>query len=315
MSDQSIGQLEIVPIREAFRHEALDFTTWLERNIEALADRVDLELTVLEREKAVGTFTVDLVCEDSSGRLVIIENQFEKTDHDHLGKLLTYLVNLDAKAAIWVTPEVRPEHERVIDWLNEMTGADTAFYLVRIEAVRIGDSPYAPLFTVLAGPDEETKEVGEKKKEWAERHHKRLEFWTGLLQKVRERGVGLFANITPSRDHWLSTGAGKGGVRLAYLIWKDSAGIELYIDTGDQERNKEIFDALHTDREAIERELGNSLDWQRLDDKRASRVVKVWWEQGSLNEPEKWDQLQDMMIDAMTHFDEAFRKRLQRIKI
>jgi len=313
-SDHLIGQLEIVPVREAFRHEALDFTTWLEHNIEALSIRIGLDLTVLEREKAVGPFNVDLLCEDDTGRLVIIENQFGKTDHDHLGKLLTYLVNLEAKAAIWVTPEVRQEHERVIDWLNEMTGSDLAFYLVRVEAVRIGTSPYAPLFTILAGPDQETKQVGEEKKEWAERHHKRFEFWTQLTARIRERGISLFANITPSRDHWLSTGAGRSGITFSYLIWKDSAGIELYIDAGEKEQNKAIFDALLADKQAIETEFGDSLSWERLDEKRASRIKKAWKGYGSLYEPESWPELQDMMIAAMSRFDDIFRKRLRRLK-
>lgn len=312
--NQQIGQLEILPIRTAFAHEALDFTTWLEDNIEALSSRVSIELNVLERERAVGPFSVDLVCEDEGNNLVIVENQLERTDHDHLGKLLTYMINLDAKTAIWVTPEVRPEHQRVIDWLNETTGADMSFYLVRVEAARIAASPIAPLFTVVARPSEEVKEIGKSKKEWATRHHQRLEFWTGLLEKVHTKGIQLHANRSPSRDHWLSTGAGKGGIVLNYLILKDGAGIDLYIDVNDQDRNKDIFDALLADKAAIETEFGEELDWRRLDDKRASRIVKVWHGQGSINEPETWPQLQDMMIDAMLRFDKAIRKRLRRIK-
>lgn len=313
MSKQ-IGRIEIVPVREAFRHEALDFTTWLEENIDVLAERLGLELSVLDREKAVGPFNVDLVCEDDAGRLVIIENQLERTDHDHLGKILTYLVNLEAKAAIWITPEVRPEHERVIEWLNETTGADIAFYLVRVEAVRIGVSPFAPLFTVLAGPDEEAKEVGETKKDWSERHQLRLEFWTGLIERIKERGIKLFANIRPGRDYWLSAGAGRAGVTYIYLIFKDGAGIALYIDTGNYDINKAIFDALFAQRDEIENEFGEPLEWQRMDDKRASRIGKRWDDRGSLREREKWADLQEMMIDAMTRFEAAISKRLQKIK-
>jgi hypothetical protein len=157
----NISKLEIVPVRDAFRHEAHNFTLWLESNVDALAERIGMELTVLEREKSVGSFNVDLFCEDRNGTYVIIENQLERTDHDHLGKLLTYMVNLEAKTAIWVTPEVRSEHQRVIDWLNKSTSADFSFYLVRVEAVRIAGSPYAPLFTVLAAPDEQTPEIAD----------------------------------------------------------------------------------------------------------------------------------------------------------
>lgn len=314
MSEQ-IGKIGIVPVREAFKREALDFTTWLEQNIDALTDRLGLELSVLEREKTVGSFNVDLLCEDDAGRLVIIENQLERTDHDHLGKILTYLVNLEASSAIWVTPEVRPEHERVIEWLNETTGTDITFYLVRVEAVRIGDSPFAPLFTVLAGPDEETKQVGETKKDWSERHQLRLEFWTELVERVRERKIALFANIKPSRDHWLSTGAGRGGVVYSYLIWKDGAGIELYIDTGNYDTNKVIFDALFAQRDEIEREFGEPLNWQRLDNRRASRVMKRWDDRGNLTERDKWDELQETLIAGMTQLEHVLKKRLQQIKV
>ncbi|MBL8157118.1 MAG: DUF91 domain-containing protein, partial [Anaerolineae bacterium] len=117
----NISKIKIVPVRQAFRHEARDFTAWLEQNIDALSDRLGFRLTVLEREKAVGSFSVDLLCEDENGDLVIVENQLEAADHSHLGQLLTYMINLDAKTAIWIATDAKAEHERVLDWLNETT--------------------------------------------------------------------------------------------------------------------------------------------------------------------------------------------------
>lgn len=310
----NLGKLEVINVRDAFRHEAHDFTVWLEANIDALSQRLSLELNVLEREKAVGSFNVDLFCEDQDGNYVIIENQLERTDHDHLGKLITYFVNLEARAAIWLTPEVRPEHERVIDWLNESTSSDFSFYLVRVEAVRIGNSPYAPLFTVLAGPDKQIREIGDTKKELADRHYHRKEFWTGLLERSQSK-TRLFSGRTPSTDYWLGTGSGKSGVEFTYLIFKDCAGIEIYIDTGDQKKNKAIFDALYEQKEAVEAEFGDSLDWQRLDEKRASRARKTYRDQGSLNEPNTWPSLQEMLIEKMILFDRALRPRISRLKI
>lgn len=310
----TIAKIEIVPIREAFAHEAVNFTYWLEQNIDALADRLGFDLTVIEREKSVGSFNVDLFCEDANGNTVIIENQLERTDHDHLGKLLTYMVNLEAKTAIWVATEVRQEHQRVIDWLNEATPADMSFHFVKVEAIRIGNSPYAPLFTILSRPDEQTREIGEQKKELAARHVKREEFWTRLIERSKGR-TNLFENRSPSRDHWLGIGAGKTGCQFNYQILKDRAAIEFYIDVGDQEKNKRIFDSLYSELEAIEAECGSSLDWRRLDDKRSSRIVMYITGKGSLDEIEKWDQLQDLMIEAMIRVDSAFRKRLRRIEV
>lgn len=313
-SEMTISKIEIVPIREAFKYEAMHFTVWMEQNIDALSERIGLKLTVIDREKSVGSFNVDLVCEDGNGNTVIVENQLEPTDHDHLGKLLTYMINLEAKTAIWVATEVRPEHQRVIDWLNESTGPNTSFYFVKVEAIRIGTSPYAPLFTVLSGPDEQTREIGEQKKELAERHLLREEFWTKLLDRSKYR-TKLGVNRSPSRDHWLSIATGRSGLTFNYLILKDGAAIDLYIDVGDQDKNKAIFDALLAEKEAIETEFGEPLEWRRLDDKRASRIVRLYKGEGSLTERDRWDGLQDKLIDSMIRFDAAFRKRIRKINV
>lgn len=261
MADQTIGKIEVVPVRQAFRHEALDFTAWLEQNIEALSERLGTELTVLEREKRVGDFKVDLVCQDGNGNRVIIENQLEKTDHDHLGKVLTYLVNLDAHTAIWITTNPRLEHERVITWLNENTGDNTSFYLVKIEAIRIDNSPYAPLFTVLAQPDSQLSEIGSTKKELAtqelaEQDRRRYEFWSMFIKQSQSK-TKLFANKSPNTGNWVGIGMGLSGVELNCLLYKNSARVEIYLDTLDRERNKALFDILFKDRDAIEAEFGN----------------------------------------------------------
>jgi hypothetical protein len=310
-----VDRLEFEPVRSVFKDEARHFTTWMEQHIDVLADRLGLELNLVQREQVVGDFNVDLLCEDAAGRVVIVENQLEKTDHDHLGKLLTYLVNLDASTAIWVTTEPRPEHQKVIDWLNEYTSADLWFYLVKLETVRIGESPPAPLFTILAGPDSHTKDVGEKKKEWAERHVKRMEFWKGLLEMGKGK-TKLFANISPSTSNWIATGAGRSGISFNYVILMDKAEVELYIDY-DQDtgaKNKAIFDGLYTHKAEIEQEFGAPLEWQRLDDKRASRIRKTFTEGGLLH-PESWQSLQDRMIEAMIRLNDALRGRLAKIDV
>lgn len=310
-----VARLEIVPIREVFKREAYHFTTWLEEHIEALAERLGLELSVIQREKEVGDFNVDLLCEDKMGKPVIVENQLERSDHDHLGKILTYMVNLEASTAIWVTPEPRAEHEKVIEWLNESTPKGISFYLVKVEAARIAESPCAPLFTILAGPDSQSKDIGLGKKEWAERHYKRENFWTSLLERSRER-TKLFANKSISKDHWLTISAGKSGLSLSYLIHMNDGGFELYIDFGSEEtaRNKAYFDALFEQKVQIETEFGEPLEWLRLDDKRASRIVRLYMT-GGLSMEETWPSLQDQMIDGMIRFDKVMRGRLAKITI
>ncbi len=307
-----ISRLEVLPVRNAFKYEAHDFTKWLEANIDALADRLSIQLTVVQRENSVGDFKVDLLCEDSFGHPVIIENQLERTDHDHLGKMLTYLVNLGATTAIWITTEPRNEHQRVVEWLNESTPADVSFFLVKVEAVRIGESPFAPLFTVLVSPDIQSKQIGEKKKEWAERHFKRLEFWRSLLEKCKLR-TKLFANVSPGRNNWIGVSAGKSGIRLNFVLWKDSAAIELYIDHDTEgQGNKRIFDQLFREKAEIELEIGEGFEWERLDDKRACRIRKEFVGTGFLHE-DQWNELQEKLLEGMIRLDWAFRERVSKL--
>jgi Domain of unknown function (DUF4268) len=306
-----IETLEIVPLRDVFKKEAAHFTTWLETHIEALAGRIGVTLTVVQREQTVGDFHLDLLCEDSDGNPVIVENQLERTDHSHLGQVLTYLVNLDAKTAIWLTSEPRAEHQRVISWLNEATPEDIAFYLVRVEAIRIGSSsPYAPLFTVLAGPDRQVKITGNAKKEWADRHVQRQEFWTQLLDRIRVK-TKLFSNISPNKFDWIGTGAGKAGVTFNFSIRTDRGIVELYIDHDKEtgQGNKAIFDVLYQQKADIEHDFEAPLQWDRLDDKRASRI-KAEFLDGGLISPETWPVLHDKMIDGMIRLERAMRARL-----
>ena len=310
-----IAKLESVPLRELWKHEEHGFSAWLEHNIEALSETLGISLAEVEREKPVGSFQVDLTAEDNDGNLVIIENQLEATDHDHLGKVLTYLTNLDAKTAIWITSEPRPEHIRAVAWLNEATPADTAFYLVRLAAYRIGGSDPAPLFTVIVAPSPEAKDIGEQKKHLAERHVLRLKFWEQLLARAKEKGVTLHAGRSPSPDNWISAGAGKSGVSFNYVIWlEEKAAVDLEINTGDKDQNKHIFDTLFSRKEKIETDFGGTLLWERLDELRSSRI-RFFISKGGLKDNEhNWPTIQDAMIDAMNRLSKALKSHIQALR-
>ncbi len=309
-----IARLTRVPLREIWTHEARDFTTWLSENLDLLAEALSIsQLTLVQRDAAAGIFSADILADDGQDRLVVIENQLESTDHDHLGKLITYLSNLDAKIAVWVTSTPRPEHERAVHWLNEILPADMAFYLLQIEAFRIGDSPPAPKFTVVAGPTREARQVGEQKKELAERHLLRLEFWKQLLERARDK-TQLHARIAPGTDNWISASAGKSGISYSYVIRMEDAQVELYIDRGDAEQNKRIFDALHEHKTEIEADFGGPLEWQRLDAKRACRVRYLLTD-GGLQDKQHWPKIQDAMIEAMIRLERVMKPHLQRLKL
>lgn len=308
-----ISRLQKVPLRELWKHEAHDFTHWLAENLDYLNEALGLELSLVEREASGEmTFSADILAEDESGNYYIVENQLEKTNHDHLGKIITYMSNLDGNGAIWITSEPRPEHEKAVHWLNEILPADSAIYLVKLEAYKIENSPSAPLFTVIAGPTLVSKQIGEEKKELAERHILLLEFWKQILEKYKTRGT-FFANIAPSKDHWLSTGAGKAGIIYSQLVMKDALRVEVYFSSNNQEANKRLFDQLLAKKEKIEKDFGRSLEWQRLNEKTACRICyKI--EGHGLKDKDHWEEIQNILIEEMYKLREAFQSEIERLK-
>ncbi len=308
-----IGKIERLGLQEVWPHEARDFTVWMNDGLDVLADTVGLELTSGETEKSVGDFRVDILAEDADGHVVVIENQLTRSDHDHLGKLITYLAMMEAQAAIWIVADPRAEHVSAVTWLNESTSAD--FYLVKVEAIRVGDSLPAPLLTLIAGPSEGTRLAGTEKRKLAESQQIRKAFWSQLLEQAKEL-TDLHANISPGTDGWIGTGVGIGGLALNYVIGQYVGRIELYIDRGKDcdEENKHIFDELHANREEIEGAFGDSLDWQRLDNRRASCIRKDITGHGYRDE-EHWPEVQDAMVDAMIRFEAALRPHIDALEV
>jgi hypothetical protein len=308
-----IGKIKRVALREVWKHEALDFTQWLEKNIDVLNESLDLELISADREQGAGSFSVDLVAEDKDGKRVIIENQLERSDHDHLGKLITYVVALEAEAAVWIVSDARPEHISAVTWLNQSSSA--SFYLLKVEAIQIESSPPAPLLTLIVGPSAEGREVGETKKELAEREALRKEFWQMLLDRAKTR-TKLHAAISAGTQGWISAGSGMGGLPYVYSVHQHEGGVELYIDRGkDAEvENKAIFDSLAASKESIEKEFGESLEWQQLEGRRACRIRKRYSIGGYRDDRAKWPEIQDSMINAMIRFEKALGPHIARLK-
>ena len=309
-----IGRIDRVPLRDVWKREARDFTKWLEENVEVLNDILDLNLMTAEREKDAGDFSVDLVAEDDKGNPVVIENQLERSNHEHLGKLITYLTAVGARTAIWIVSDPRPEHINAISWLNESNAA--SFYLLKVEAIRIGVSEPAPLLTLIVGPSKEGREVGEAKKEMAERYEIRHKFWIGLLDYAKTK-TKLHAGLAPGESNWISTGAGISGLAYVYALTKHAATVELYIDRGKEaeKENKAIFDQFLAAKDEIERVFGESLEWQRLEDRRACRIRKRLTVGGWQDDPAKWPEVYAAMVDAMIRLEKALKLHIQKLKV
>ena len=314
MSSSNIGKLERLPLREVWKHEAYDFTQWLQENIDVLNAALNLTLVNVDREQASGSFSIDLVAEDEGGGTVIIENQIGKSNHDHLGKLITYLTGMGAKAAIWIVSDPRPEHVAAITWLNESNSA--AFYMVKVEAVRIGQSPAAPLFTLIVGPSRETHDLGQTKKEIAERYGIRKRWWTQLIERSAKVSK-LHSHITPGEYSWIGTSSGVRGLNLNYVVTQDQCAAELYIDRGkdSEEETKSVFDQLHAHRAEVEEAFGRSLSWERLEGKRACRIRFTLERGGYRTSDEGWPMIQDEIIVAMKQLEQALRPFLKQLKL
>lgn len=311
----SIGRIERVELREVWKHEARDLTTWLQVNLDVLNEHLAFELIEADREQPAGSFQVDLVATDTHGRTVVIENQLGRSDHDHLGKLVTYLANIEAKVAIWIVPEPKPEHVTAINWLNQYP--DVEFYLFKLEAVKIADSLPAPLLTLIAAPSDEVREVGSTKMKISESQSAYRRFWSSLLDRAKAR-TKLHSTISPSDYLWIGTSAGVRGLGLNYVVWRKGGAAELYIDRGKgaRDENKSIFDTLHANKDAIEKDFGGQLDWQRLDDKRACRI-RIAFEDlpGLQDDASDWATTQDAMIDAMIRLERALAPRIAKLNV
>ena len=304
----TIAKLERVPLRDVWPHEANDFTQWLEQNVDVLSDALGRDIANVEREKKTeSAFSVDLVAEGSDGSAIIIENQLGKSDHDHLGKLITYRAALQAGIAVWIVADPRPEHVAALNWLNESSSAD--FYLLKIEAIRIDNSPPAPLLTVIVGPSEEGKSIGESKREMNERDRMRHRWWSQLVQHP---DATHHRHISPGNWSWLGASSGIRGLNYNYAVTKKTARVELYIDRGRglSEENLHIFDQLHANLEPIENAFGGSLDWLRREGQQACMIRAEL--RGGYGAPEvEWRETHDRMTDAMKRLIGAVGPRLK----
>ncbi len=230
----SLDKLKKVELRDVWPHEALDFTKWLsaESNLAMLSSAVGIELELIETESSVGSFNVDIYAQEAgTGRKVIIENQLEDTNHDHLGKVITYAAGKGAEVVVWVVARARDEHRQAIEWLNQHTDSDFGFFLVEIELWSIGDSLPAPRFNVVEQPNEWTKAI-KLSEGLSETERVKLSYWTKYREvaQATPEFLKVFNPQKPSKDHWTTLRCGTSAYHIALLIDTQHGriGIEFY---------------------------------------------------------------------------------------
>jgi Domain of unknown function (DUF4268) len=302
-----IGRLERVDLRDVWPHEARDLTRWLEGNPDVLSEAIDCDIATLQAEAEAGSFSADLRGEDSEGRVIVVENQLEKSDHKHLGQLVTYVAAFDAAVAVWICAEPRPEHTAAVTWLNEKGTAK--FYLLKIEAVKIGESAPAPLLTLITGPSEEITQQGAEKRAEAGRFGERRSFWEAILEKLKP-ACPAFAGVSPSARNYLWTGAGVTGVGYSIRVLQAETSVEVYITRKDRGENERIYKALEARRDGIEAAHGGPLEWDPMPGQMAFRIRHSIAGGGYRSAPEQWPAIAARIADAMSRLERAMRKPL-----
>ena len=302
-----LGCLRKIDVRNVWPREDSDFTRWLAEHLGKLGEELGLDLELERREAPVGTFSLDLLARDGAGRIVIIENQLASTDHDHLGKLLTYAGGRDANIIVWVATDFREEHRQALDWLNQRSTEETEFFGVRVEGWQIDDSRPAPHFTLISDPKMRATTV-------SKRDRKHQNFFQSLIDALRERGFTRTRRALPRNSCAFPAGCSPRVVYAAAFGKKGRNArvrVELYIN-GMKGWNKTLFDALLERKEAIETELGFQLKWDPLDGNRPCRIAV--FREGSIDDDEAGlDEIKNWMIDRLIAFREVFGPHLDEL--
>lgn len=301
-----LGTLKEIDVRELWKHEQYDFSNWLakEENIKMIDDEIGLTLINVNKEVFVGSYRCDLVAEDeTTGDKVVIENQLEATNHDHLGKIITYAAGLDAKTIIWIVKEAREEHIAAIEWLNNNTFKKIGFFLMELHAYTIDDSRPAPMFKIIEKPNDFVKNSKSnlKDSDLNKSQAERLYFWTEMNKVVIEKGRPF--NIRKATtDHWydVALGTSEAHISITLVSKNNYIAIEVYINN-----NKDLYDSLYQMKDEIEEKLGLSLEWLRLDNKKASRIL-TYIDGLDFNNHDNYPQLIDETIEKVIKMRRVF---------
>ena len=296
----NLGKLrEIQDLRKVWPHEAQSFTPWLaeEDNLALLANTVGLEITLNETESSVGDFNVDIYAsETGTDRKIIIENQLEDTNHDHLGKLITYASGKSADIIIWVVKRAREEHRAAIEWLNNHTDENISFFLVEIKLYQIGNSDIAVKFEVVEKPNDWTKEI-KRITNNSPTQQARYDYWVAFNDYAFRNAAfsKQFNKRKASTDHWMTFSIGSSACQICISqIRKNNRAIVEWNISDD----KSLYRKFYSNKAAIESEIGVSLEWNELPEKKASRILayKTVDFNNKDNWPEQFDWIMDMAI-------------------
>lgn len=315
MAKKTLGTLERVDLRNQWSDEAHDFTRWLatEPGLSLLGDTMGLELALVGQERRVGSFRADILAQvigEDEEHYIVIENQLEETDHSHLGKLITYAAGLGAATIVWVAETFAEEHRQALDWLNENAGENLSFFGLQIDLWRIGDSVPAPQFKIVSSPNEWVRSLKADvaTAELTVTKQDQLLFWEEL-RTYAQSNKSTLAFRKPRPQHWYTMAVGRAGfeIRFTHNSKKNQVGCNIVISLDNA---KDAFDLLKKDRELIEAEIGNQLEWKRLDSKKESRIA-LYHPDLAIEDPQQREKARVWLYEMAEKFYQAFFGRIR----
>ncbi len=326
MNENKLGRLQKVELREVWLSESGSFTPWLaqEENLKLVGEAIGLELELESQEKNVGPFRADILCKDTAtDDWVLIENQLERTDHVHLGQLITYAAGLNAVTIVWIAERFTEEHRAALDWLNERTDEKINLFGLEIQLWRIGDSPVAPKFNIVSQPNDWSRTVQQaaaasSSGEVSEHKQLQLRFWTAFREYMRARG-SLIRCQKPSALSWNNHPIGSAGAHLASVIStlnseKDirdpEIRAELYIKGPNAKRE---FNELLKQKEFIERSLGFPLVWHNPQDKATCRLYTR--QDADFFDETQWPQQFEWLRQRLEKMHQVFSPIVRSLKV
>lgn len=316
MVEKKLGRLKKINLRDFWKHEALDFTEWLaqEENLSLLSDEIGIDIKLIQTEANIGKFNVDILAEEeNTGRKIIIENQLELTNHDHLGKLITYASGYDSEINIWIVKDIKDEHKQAIDWLNEHTDEKINFFIIKIELWQIEDSSVAPKFQIISKPNDWAKiikkSIGGGK--LTEAKILQFDFWNKFKEYAKNKKTKLRLRAT-SPQHWydISFGSSEAHISLTINTREDLLGCEIYIPD-----SKDLFYKLQNNKEGIEKEIGQGLKWMELPGRKASRIKLSIETEDEITQINNWNNYFEELIFYAEEFQRVFPKYIKKAKL
>ena len=310
-----LDRLQPVELRDIWPDEAQDFTPWLaeEENLELLGKTLRLELEFEAQEIPVGNFRADILCKDEDNTRVLIENQLEKTDHEHLGKILTYSAGLNAHTVIWIAKEFQEEHLAALDRLNETTDEHFRYFGIEVKVWQIGDSARAPQFDIVSKPNDWSRTISQDtqratSKDLSETRLQLERFWTTMRDHMVQKGSPLKCP-KPGPWRFLIFSIGRTGFSIEPRVatTKKTIGISLYVSGKDATAH---FHLLKEQQAKVEKEFGDPLEWEELPGHKSSRI-SLRKEDTDPQDEADWPNQHEWLTSKLELFDKVFRPRIK----